>query len=387
MASAQGAGAARPQGAAIAAAAAALSGLALAAAAVAGPRQAVLAVLGAALGLVLYRSGFGFASGWRALWREGDAGSARAQLVLLAATAALVLPTLALGPGLGLAVEGYVFPAGPVVALGGFLFGLGMQLAGGCASGTLYTVGGGSPRMAVVLLAFVAGSVLGTLHLPSLEKLPAAPPLALGAALGWPLALLLTLAPLLALERLLARRAPPAGAPASDPRIRAALALAPLALAVLLVSGRPWGITSAFALWGGKALAAAGLPVEGWPGFAARAGELAAPLLADVTSVTNLGIALGALLAAGLAGRLRRRPWPEPRELLAALLGGLLLGYGARLAQGCNIGAFLSGIASGSPHGWLGLAAALAATPLGLGLRAALGLDRPAAPGRPTAAP
>ena len=47
------------------------------------------------------------------------------------------------------------------------------------------------------------------------------------------------------------------------------------------------------------------------------------------------------------------------RSLVAAVVGGLLLGYGARLAYGCNIGAYFSGIASGSLHGWVWLVAAL----------------------------
>lgn len=38
-------------------------------------------------------------------------------------------------------------------------------------------------------------------------------------------------------------------------------------------------------------------------------------------------------------------------SLLAAALGGLLLGYGARIAYGCNIGAYFSGIVSSSLHG------------------------------------
>ncbi|WP_323156290.1 YeeE/YedE thiosulfate transporter family protein, partial [Pseudomonas oryzihabitans] len=57
------------------------------------------------------------------------------------------------------------------------------------------------------------------------------------------------------------------------------------------------------------------------------------------------------------------------RSLIAAVLGGLLLGYGARLAYGCNIGAYFSGIASGSLHGWLWLVAAFAGNSLGVRLR------------------
>ena len=69
----------------------------------------------------------------------------------------------------------------------------------------------------------------------------------------------------------------------------------------------------------------------------------------------DFGIVLGAMMAAGLAGRYAP-VWRLPlRSLVAAVIGGLLLGYGARLAYGCNIGAYFSGIVSGSLHGWLWL--------------------------------
>ena len=57
------------------------------------------------------------------------------------------------------------------------------------------------------------------------------------------------------------------------------------------------------------------------------------------------------------------------RSLLAAVIGGLLLGYGSRLAYGCNIGAYFSGIASGSVHGWLWLVAAYAGNVVGVRIR------------------
>src|SRR3546814_7867146 len=56
-------------------------------------------------------------------------------------------------------------------------------------------------------------------------------------------------------------------------------------------------------------------------------------VFADVTSTMNFGIIAGAFLAAGLAGRFDpawRLPW---RQVLGAALGGLLMGYGARLAR------------------------------------------------------
>jgi uncharacterized membrane protein YedE/YeeE len=52
------------------------------------------------------------------------------------------------------------------------------------------------------------------------------------------------------------------------------------------------------------------------------------------------------------------------------------MGIGARLAFGCNIGALVGGISSGSLHGFVWFAAALPGTWLGLKLRPLFGLSR-----------
>ena len=101
---------------------------------------------------------------------------------------------------------------------------------------------------------------------------------------------------------------------------------------------------------------------------------LEAGIAQDVMSVMNVGIVIGAALAASLAGRFAPLMRIPPLSLAAAVIGGLLLGYGARLAFGCNIGAFFSGIASTSPHGWLWIAAALPGTWIGIKLRPAFGM-------------
>jgi len=66
-----------------------------------------------------------------------------------------------------------------------------------------------------------------------------------------------------------------------------------------------------------------------------------------------------------------------------AALGGLLLGYGARIAYGCNIGAYFSGIASSSLHGWIWGITAFAGSILGTHLsfrRRLIARPPPAAP-------
>lgn len=88
----------------------------------------------------------------------------------------------------------------------------------------------------------------------------------------------------------------------------------------------------------------------------------------------DIGIALG---PAGIA--LASRRWSlrldaRPGALAAAVLGRLLMGYGARIAFGCTIGALVSGTASTSVHGWLWFAAVLPGVWLGARLRPRFGL-------------
>jgi uncharacterized membrane protein YedE/YeeE len=120
-----------------------------------------------------------------------------------------------------------------------------------------------------------------------------------------------------------------------------------------------------------------GFDVASWPFWStpARQAELNGSVLNDITSVMNFGIIVGALLASALAGRFKPT-WRVPlRSAIAAVVGGLLLGYGARLAYGCNIGAYFSGIASGSLHGWVWLVAAFFGNVLGTKVRPYFGLE------------
>ena len=89
----------------------------------------------------------------------------------------------------------------------------------------------------------------------------------------------------------------------------------------------------------------------------------------------NFGIMLGALMAAGLALKFSPKFKLSAGSVIAAIIGGLLLGYGARIAFGCNIGAYFSGIGSTSLHGWLWFVAAFAGSTLGTRIRPWFGLS------------
>ncbi len=356
-----------------------------------GWRQAALFAVGLGAGLVLYHAAFGFTSAWRKLSVHGDSSGVRAQVVMLAVTAAVFLPLLAGGEFLGMELRPSNRPLGLSVIVGAFVFGIGMQLGGGCASGTLFTVGGGSVRMLATLAAFVAGSVLGALHRPSWEQAPGLEPVSLlgefglaGAVSTTALLLIVIWVGSLRFER---RRNGVVGSISSSagtgawltgpwPLVAGAVGLAAVNIATLVLAGRPWGVTSGFALWGSKIVAGLGVDVASWGYWQspANAAALEGSVFANITSVMNFGIILGALIAAGLAGRYSPT-WRVPaRSLLAAVVGGILLGYGARIAYGCNIGAFFSGVSSSSLHGWLWLVAAFAGSAIGTRMRPWFGM-------------
>jgi uncharacterized membrane protein YedE/YeeE len=358
-------------------------------------RQSALFLVGAAAGVILYHAAFGFTYAWRAMIIERRGSGLRAHMLMLAVTCAVFLPLLAHGRIFGHPIHGSVSPVGLSVIVGAFLFGVGMQLGDGCASGTLYTAGGGSVRMLATLAAFIVGSVIGAQHWPFWQETPAFKPISLlsrfGLAESLAISLLLFAAVVWTSVVLEHRRHGDWVALAKNPMARhdssawfrgpwplvaGALGLATVNVATLALAGRPWGITSGFALWGSKVLAAFGVGVAAWPYWqsAGNAAELRMSVFSDITSVMDMGILLGALMSAGLAGRFGPR-WRVPvKSLVAAVMGGLMLGYGARIAYGCNIGAFFSGVASSSVHGWLWFAAAFAGNSAGARMRPLFGL-------------
>lgn len=100
-----------------------------------GWRHSALFMVGVLMGLTLYATAFGFTTGYRRAVLLGDVDSVEAQLVMLAVAMVLFAPILSGTASAGLAVTGAYAPVGPQVAIGAFLFGVGMQLGGGCGSG------------------------------------------------------------------------------------------------------------------------------------------------------------------------------------------------------------------------------------------------------------
>jgi hypothetical protein len=330
-------------------------------------RQAALFAVGVGLGAVLAGARFGFTTGWRQLVEQRDPRGVVGQLLLLGLAATAAMPLLGAFPELQAALG----PPSISLLVGAFVFGLTMQIADGCGSGTLYKAGLGVPLNLGILPLFALGSFLGSAHLDSWLGLGQTAPVGLVDSWGVSGALAATWMMLIVVGLGVRRWAGWGRAWIERRWIWGAVGLALLATLNLLIAGQPWGVVYGFGLWAAKAATAAGLfdPAANafWslPGHAER---LRQSLLLDVTSITNIGILAGALWVAAKRGSDTSRPL-NATQWTVCLAAGFIMGYSSRLAFGCNVGAMLSGISTGSLHGWLWVPLAFAGTLIGLRVR------------------
>lgn len=330
-------------------------------------RQAALLLVGIGMGAALAGTRFGFTTGWRQLVETRSPQGVIGQLLLLGLAATLCMPLLGVFPELHAALG----PPSVSLLIGAFVFGLTMQIADGCGSGTLYKAGLGVPLNMGILPLFALGSFLGSAHLDRWLALGQIEPVGLVEHWGAGTALAVTWALLLATGVTVRLFAGWQRAWLDKRWVLGALALAVLAGLNLAIAGQPWGVVYGFGLWGAKLALAVGAfdpasnPFWSQPGNTQR---LAQTLLLDVTSITNIGILCGALWVA--AGRVQAQARPlTARQWAVGLVAGFVMGYSARLAFGCNVGAMLSGIATGSLHGWIWVPMAFAGTLIGLRVR------------------
>jgi uncharacterized protein len=340
------------------------------------PASAALIIGGFGLGVAFLKAEFSFTAAWRRFLTRGEAGGLLGGLIVIALCALAVVPVAALTPKYG----GAIAPLGPSLVMGAFVFGIGMQLANGCGSGTLYTVGGGSGRMLVALLFFVIGSVFGSLSLPAFLALGGIDPVLASDYFGAWGGLAVTLASLAVATAIIIAVARARGANYMPSRnyIIGGFTIGLLCIAVFVAGGHPWSVTFGYTVWGAKAATALGFDLTHaafwqWPG-PKRA--LSDSVLSDTSSLTDFGMLFGAMAAAAASKPFAATAWPPIKSMLAAGIGGLLMGWGARLGFGCNIGAFVGGVASGSLHGWIWFLAALPGCLIGIRLRPLFGLSR-----------
>ena len=127
------------------------------------PMIGIFWITGTVFGFSLQRSRFCFTASMRDPSLTGVTSLSRAVLVALAVTSIgfWAIKYGAFVKGLPIPGQGYIVPISPATLAGGILFGIGMVIAGGCASGTLMRVGEGFQMQIISLFFFVVGSLWG----------------------------------------------------------------------------------------------------------------------------------------------------------------------------------------------------------------------------------
>jgi uncharacterized membrane protein YedE/YeeE len=355
-----------------------------------GTTSAYSLLIGAALGIAFARGRFCFFCIFRDFIE--DRNSTPLYAVLMALAVGGVGYTIVFGmflpdPAAGrLPAEAHVGPVSWVLAVGGLAFGVGMALSGACISGHLYRLGEGYGRAPVALIGTLVGFGLGflswsTLFLGGIST--AATPW-LPGEIGYFWALVIHLAILGVVALLLLRWAAPLkareGGPLTLEGIGRSILIrrwSPLATgAVVGIIGvlaylrlEPLGVTSQLGSITRTAMSDAGLLEGRLNGLDILRG--CATVVSQI--VTDNGWLIGAFVAGSLAASVvagRFRPTGVTlRNGSSALLGGVLMGWGAMVALGCTVGTLLSGISALAVSGWVFGVAVFAGVYLGVKLR------------------
>lgn len=338
-------------------------------------------LIGGLLGATLNYFQFGFSSSFRSLIIDRNTVGFRALLWMLGLAILLFSPLLMIESWQGQSFQGFIRPLSLAVAIGAFIFGIGMQIGCGCTSGTLNRVGQLQPISFVTLMFMIVGGTFAAATYNEWQFLPALAPVAFQHSFGALPGLVIQLLILFGFYKLLIGhekrhhgKIEPLLSTSKrfHPFLLAGLILAFLNATLLFITGSPWSISSTFPLWGTKLIDLIGLPIEWsfWDYALQNGVTINQGLLENPVSLTTIGVIFGAFIVSLIHPRTKIKI--TPLRLSMSVVGGLIMGFGAVMASGCNIGAFFSGIASGSLHGWVWLLFALLGNIFGLKIRAQL---------------
>jgi len=350
---------------------------------------------GAVFGLLLQRSRFCFFCCLYDLFEERDA---RGTLGLLTALAVGTLGYLVvfgawiMDPSAGyLPRMAHIGPVGWHLIPGGLAFGVGMALAGSCISAQIYRLGEGSLLSPFALLGSAGGFVLGFLTWNRLYigVISEAPVVWLPTRLGYAWTVAIYLAVLLGVAVALLRYVKLPGRTEGRLTLRTAARgvfqdrwptwIGGVGVGVLgtftLLRTQPLGVTAELGRLSRVAADILGwLPdrlegLDGFRGCSTAGGGVG--LTSNALFVLGL---VAAALACGLTAHQFRPRLPKLRAFPLALMGGVLMGWGAMVSLGCTVGTLLSGIHAFAASGWVFTAAMLAGVWLGIRIRLRAGI-------------
>lgn len=321
-------------------------------------------LLGAVLGYVLQRSRFCVTGAFRDLYLTRSTRYFTPFLLAIAIQAVGVAALTGMGM---LAPEPASFAPLAVIG-GGLIFGVGIIMAGGCATGTYYRAGEGliGSWVALIFYALFAAVMkygpLGGFTEAARSRTVADATLqeTLGVSVWVPvIAFSAIVAALVVRERRRAAARPSLRLPARRTGLGHYLADIPWSpwvggVLLGLIAIAAWVLSTAAGRNGGLGITTPSAKIATF----LTTGDVT---LVDWSVMLVLGILVGSFLAAKLSGEFRWRV-PDAATILRSAGGGVAMGVGAALAGGCTIGNSLVETSLFSYQGWVSLVAIMLGT-------------------------
>ena len=352
-----------------------------------GNQMGLFWTFGLAFGFVLQRSRFCFASAFRDIFLLGHGRTMKGLLVgLVVATLgfALFMSKLVPNPALGiLPPDANVLPLGWHMVVGGVLFGIGMVVAGGCVSGSIYRMGEGYVASWVSFGGIMMGLLLAAYSWNWWWdwQISSGPRIWLPTYLGHAGSVILTLLGLLVVYLLVLWWESRSGMVIPDMPFRGSeeetfaarlgdglkrifvhgwpVAIGGAVLgglnALLFIAAHPWGFTGEVSRWTVGIANVLGIgpgELKGLANLPGCAMDLGGGILHHMLFLV-WGMVFGSFIASLFAGEFKIRAPRQKVRYVQAIGGGTVMGYGAGIAMGCTIGSFFSAIPSLALNGWV----------------------------------
>jgi uncharacterized membrane protein YedE/YeeE len=275
-------------------------------------------------------------------------------------------------------------PIGWHLVVGGLLFGIGMVVAGGCVSGSIYRMGEGYVASWVSFFGLMIGLAFAayTWNWWWNFSIADGPRIWLPTYLGHAGALVATLLGLLAVYLLVLWWESRGGLTlpdspfvgSDDESFSAKLGNSlrrffvhgwPITIGgavlgflnlLLFLNSHPWGFTGEISRWVigvTSSLRVGPGELQGAASLPGCALEIADGGILNHMLFLVWGMVFGSFIAALFAGEFKIRLPRQKTRYVQAVGGGVAMGYGAGLAMGCTIGAFFSAIPSLGVNGWV----------------------------------
>ena len=349
--------------------------------------------MGIIFGITVQRSRFCFTSAFRDFFLLGQTRMIKGILVGLAVSSVgfvMIMSTVAPNPGFGaFPSDAHVLPVGLSTLIAGILFGIGMVLAGGCVSGSLYRMGEGYIASWVAILGVMIGLFLlsNTWNWWWDNLISQEISVWLPANLSYTGALIVTALGLVSVLYIALYRERKVSTGFVMPEIKKLKTDSPpqntfdellgygrtifrtewspivggvvLAIVniILFIRFHPLGVVGEISRWSNSIMHTFGAPHIDLKGIDALGA--CATVVSEggswftETFFLNIGIVAGATASAIFAREFKLRVPKSPVRYIQSIGGGIIMGYGAGLGLGCTLGAFFSAVPSMALNGWV----------------------------------